>query len=230
METDFAKLQQLLSYHFSQVKHMELALTHSSYANEHGLTGDNERLEFLGDAVLELSVSQMLYRRFPDQPEGMLTRLRAEMVSEPSLAALARDIGIDTLIRLGKGEEQQGGRKRNALLADALEAVFGAVFLDGGYQAAEEVVEGLFEDRIPDDPGAPRPKDPKSSLQELTQKIFRDRPTYTLTGSLGPEHAKVFETRLDLPDGRSVRARGPSVKKAEQKAAAKALALLEKKV
>jgi ribonuclease-3 len=222
----FDELQAVLSYHFSQVKYLERALTHSSYANERNLSGNNERLEFLGDAVLELAVSQMLYRRFPDVPEGVLTKLRANMVSEPALAELAEELGLDRLVLLGRGEELQGGRERASLLSDALEAVFGAVYLDGGYEAAEHCIESLMHSRVPEAELEQRPKDAKSRLQEATQKIWKDRPVYTLVGSEGPEHSKVFEVRLDLPDGTELTGRGPSVKKAEQKAAAKALTLL----
>lgn len=227
MELD--ELQTVLSYHFTQVKYLRRALTHSSYANEQNLSGDNERLEFLGDAVLELAVSQLLYRRFPEAPEGVLTKLRAEMVSEPALAGLAKVIGLDRLILLGRGEEMQGGRERSSLLSDAVEAVFGAVFLDGGYQAAENCIEGLMEERVPEVVMEHRPKDAKSLLQETTQKYWKDRPVYSLISSEGPEHSKTFEVRLDLPDGASFSARGPSVKKAEQKAASKALTLINGK-
>lgn len=225
----FDRLQAVLSYHFSQVKYLERALTHSSYANERNLAGDNERLEFLGDAVLELAVSQMLYRGYPDEPEGVLTRLRAEMVSEPALAELAKEIGLNEMVLLGRGEELQGGRDRASLLSDALEAVFGAVYLDGGYEAAENVIERVMENRIPDAGVEKRPKDAKSKLQELTQKLWKDRPVYHLVSSEGPEHSKVFEVRLALPDGTDITARGSSVKKAEQKAAAKAVTLLVNK-
>jgi len=220
-------LQKVISHRFSQVKHLETALTHSSFANEHEeAQQDNERLEFLGDAVLELGISEMLYERHPGAPEGELTRMRARLVSEPALAALARELGLDELLRLGRGEELQGGRTRDALLADAFEAVLGAVFLDGGYAAARAAVRAIYTDRLPA-PGEPRrAKDPKSRLQELTQKSFRERPVYALLCSSGPDHAKVFEVELALPDGTRLRASGPTVKKAEQDAATKALALL----
>jgi ribonuclease-3 len=205
------------------------ALTHSSYANENNLSGDNERLEFLGDAVLELAVSQFLYRKFEELPEGVLTKMRAAMVSEPALADLAKRLELDEIVLLGKGEEMQGGRKRDSLLADAMEAVFGAVYLDAGYLAAEACIQGLMKDRVPQTVEEERPRDAKSRLQEMTQRLWKERPVYSLVGSDGPEHSKTFKVRLDLPDGSKLSAEGTSVKKAEQRAAAKALAKLEKK-
>jgi ribonuclease-3 len=228
MTQDFDTLQEVISHRFSQVKLLETALTHSSFANEHeDAQQDNERLEFLGDAVLELGVSEMLYERNPGAPEGELTRMRARLVSEPALAALARELGLDELLRLGRGEELQGGRTRDALLADAFEAVLGAVFLDGGFAAARAVLRGIYSQRLPAPDETRRVKDAKSRLQELTQKDFRERPAYALLGGSGPDHAKVFEVELTLPDGRRLRASGPTVKKAEQDAAARALELLQ---
>lgn len=222
------KLQAVLSHQFKQVKYLKRALTHSSYANEKNLSGDNERLEFLGDAVLELAVSQYLYRKFKELPEGVLTKMRAAMVSEPALADLAKELELDQMVLLGRGEELQGGRNRDSLLADAMEAVFGAIYLDAGYETAEECIQKLMKKRVPEVVVEERPRDAKSRLQELTQKLWKDRPVYSLAGSDGPEHSKTFEVRLDLPDGSSLTARGTSVKKAEQKAAAKALTRLEK--
>ncbi len=222
------RLQESIHYRFTQVKLLETALTHSSHANEQG--GDmehNERLEFLGDAVLELSVSERLFAMFPHAREGHLTRMRAKLVSKPALAVLAKELNLDSYLLLGKGEESQGGRDRDSLLSDAFEAVLGAVFLDGGYAEALRVVTLLLESRWPDEPEGGRSKDYKSRLQELTQKRFKERPVYSLAGSKGPEHAKIFEVLLTLPDGRAVSAEGPSVKRAEQKAAGLALKQLD---
>jgi len=219
------KLQEAISYRFGQVKLLGMALTHSSYANEQGCV-HNERLEFLGDAVLELAVSEELYRRFPDAPEGALTKLRSKLVSMPALAELARSLQLDVVILLGKGEESQGGRTRDSLLADALEALLGAVFLDGGYAGAQTAVEALFGDLWPEEVEPARARDFKSRLQELTQRENKARPVYRLLGSFGPEHEKLFEVELSLPGGQAVCATGPSVKKAEQSAARKALQAL----
>lgn len=224
MNQDLEALQDVISHRFSQVKLLHTALTHSSYANENPEAGeDNERLEYLGDAVLELCMSEILFSRFPDAPEGQLTRMRSGLVSEPALADVARELKLDALLYLGKGEELQGGRTRNSLLSDALEAVFGAAFLDGGFTAAQAVVRAVFAARLPSVCDHKRAKDCKSALQELTQERFRERPVYALLGSSGPEHAKVFEVEVALPDGTNLTAQGRSMKKAEQNAAARAL-------
>lgn len=228
MNRDLETLQKVISHRFSQVKLLKTALTHSSFANEREEAGDNERLEFLGDAVLELCISEALYEKFPDAPEGRMTRMRAKLVSEPGLAAVARELKLDELLYLGKGEEMQGGRDRDSLLSDAMEAVLGAVFLDGGFDAARQAVRSVFGSRIPTACDVRRVKDCKSRLQELTQQRFRERPVYSLKDSHGPEHAKVFEVEVTLPDGSTLSATGQSLKKAEQNAAGKALDFLEK--
>lgn len=187
----------------------------------------NERQEFLGDAVLELSVSWELFCRFPGAREGDLTKMRALLVSTVSLAQRARELGLDSLIKLGKGEENQGGRSRDAVLSDALEAVLAAVYEDGGYEAARESVRRLFAAHWPQAGGKqPRPKDNKTRLQEATLQLFKERPAYTLLTSHGPEHAKIFEVSLRLPDDREFLASGSSCKKAEQEAARLALEAL----
>lgn len=222
------QLQRDIPYQFSQVKLLEEAMTHSSFANEQQSgVPHNERLEFLGDAVLELCVSQALYRRFPETREGELTAMRSRLVNQESLARIARDINIDKCIVLGKGEESQGGRDRDSLLSDAFEALLGAVFLDGGFGKSVEVVERLFTTHWPSRTAKVKSKDAKSRLQELTQQLFKDRPVYLLVGSAGPEHDKVFTVRLELPDKRFFSAEGSSVKRAEQTAAQKALEVLE---
>ena len=226
----FERLQRDIPYHFTQVKLLRAAMTHSSHANEQSEGAEhNERLEFLGDAVLELCISEELYRRFPDAREGELTAMRSRLVNQESLASLARGIGLREAIVLGKGEEAQGGRDRDSLLSDALEALLGAVFLDGGYAAAAQVVKGLFSPKWPTRSGKPKSKDGKSRLQEVTQQLFKERPSYTLLESAGPEHDKVFTVRLELPDKTVFTAEGSSVKRAEQTAALKALAYFEEK-
>lgn len=220
-------IQEDIHYRFGQVKTLELALSHSSWANEHGCPQQcNERLEFLGDAVLELCITEEAYRRYADADEGLLTKLRSRLVKAPTLAELARELGLDRSLCLGKGEESQGGRDRDGLLADALEALFGAVFQDGGYLAAREVVLRVFAARWPDTLVPQRAKDHKSRLQELTQQLHRDRPVYVLVDSSGPDHEKRFEVEVRLPDGQSFRAEATSLKKAEQTVAGRAIAAL----
>ncbi len=225
MDTD--ELQQCIHHRFDQVKLLETALTHSSYANEQEGDGDNERLEFLGDAVLELCISEEGYKRFPCAPEGQLTRIRSQLVKEASLAELARVLELHRYIRLGKGEELQGGRDRDALLADAFEAILGAVFLDGGFEAAKQVVLTIFETKWPERAMLPETKDYKSRLQEVAQERFKDRPVYVLSGTSGPEHEKIFEVEATLPTGEIFEGKDSSVKRAEQRAAQQALVYLK---
>lgn len=224
MDEVFEQLQERIHHRFGQVKLLREAVTHSSYANEQEqAVPDNERLEFLGDAVLELCVSAECFRRYPEADEGRLTKIRAKLVKEKSLARLARGISLDVCLRLGRGEESQGGRNREALLADALEALFGAVFLDAGFEAARACILGLLEDKWPDDADCADPKDHKSRLQEVTQRHFRERPRYVLSGASGPEHEKIFEVTLRLPGDLAFTFTGGSLKKAEQAAAQAAL-------
>lgn len=224
---DTGDLQQRIHHRFGQVKLMEAALTHSSYANEQEGDGDNERLEFLGDAVLELCISEEGYRRFPLAPEGQLTRIRSQLVKEKSLAAIARSLDLHRHILLGKGEELQGGRDRDALLADAFEALMGAVFLDGGFAAARKTILHIFGDKWPEAEMLPETKDYKSRLQEVAQERFRDRPVYVLAGTSGPEHEKIFKVDATLPTGACYRGVSSSVKRAEQEAARLALRALD---
>jgi ribonuclease-3 len=217
-------LERELGYIFRDAALLVAALTHSSFANEADDGGrHNERLEFLGDAVLSLCVSSELFARFPDAQEGDLTRLRSHLVNASSLAGLARAIGLDRHLRLGRGEENQGGRKREALLGDAFEALLGAVYEDGGFVPARDLVRRLFVEHWPRTPAREIRKDFKTQLQEIIQQTYHERPSYTLHASRGPEHAKLFKVRLLLPDGRSFFAEGPSLKRAEQEAARNAL-------
>ncbi|WP_320172458.1 ribonuclease III [Maridesulfovibrio sp.] len=224
MVEEFSRLQQGIHYRFSQVKHLATALTHSSWANEQAEpVEDNERMEFLGDAVLELCVTSELFKRFTAAHEGQLTKIRSKLVKEKSLASIAQEIGLNEFLRLGRGEEAQGGRTRSSLLADAMEAVIGAVFLDGGYEEAKKLILRLFEGKWPNSPKIENSKDFKSKLQEVTQAAFKERPTYALTDTRGPEHEKIFVVTLTLPDGEVFTSEGTSLKKAEQTAAQTAL-------
>ncbi|EGB15954.1 ribonuclease III [Pseudodesulfovibrio mercurii] len=224
---DTAALQDCIHHRFGQVKFLETALTHSSFANEQDGFEDNERLEFLGDAVLELCISEEGFKRYPTAHEGQLTRIRSQLVKEQSLAGIARELELDRFIRLGRGEELQGGRERDALLADAFEALLGAVFLDGGFEAARRTILDIFEDQWPARAMLPETKDYKSRLQEVAQDVFRDRPVYVLSGTSGPEHEKLFEVDVTLPNGERFRGLGTSVKRAEQEAARMGLEFLE---
>lgn len=226
------QLQRDIHYHFKQVKLLEQAITHSSYSNEQNsalkptISPHNERLEFLGDAVLQLASSAELYQRHPDSREGTLTGLRSRIVSTRTLAELAKDINLERCLLLGKGEESQGGRQRESILADAFEAILGAVFLDGGFEAARAVLRATLEGRWEEGDVKARTgpaKDNKSRLQEMVQKRFRSVPDYKLVESSGPEHEKIFRVRLTMPDGGFFEASGGTVKGAEQAAAAAAI-------
>lgn len=229
------QLQRDIHYHFKQVKLLEQAITHSSYSNEQNSTFKstislhNERLEFLGDAVLQLASSAELYQRYPDSREGALTSLRSRIVSTRTLAELAKNINLERCLLLGKGEESQGGRQRDSVLADAFEAILGAVFLDGGFEAARTVLcatlEGRWEEGDVTVKAGPV-KDNKSRLQEIVQKSFRAVPDYKLIESSGPEHEKTFVVRLTMPDGNFFESSGGTVKGAEQTAAAAAIEFL----
>jgi ribonuclease-3 len=225
---NMATVQLKINYVFSRHELLNEALTHSSHANEFpGSVRSNERLEFLGDAVLELCVTEELYVRYPDADEGQLTTFRAMLVNERVLAGQARDLGLDLALLLGRGEENQGGRRRPGLLSDAFEALLGAIFLDGGYHAAKDWVLKRFEGLWPRATEIPAEKDYKTRLQELTQQLFRERPIYVLEETAGPEHERIFHVALHLPTGDVFRSRGTSVKKAEQSAAREALLFCE---
>ncbi|MBA4357334.1 MAG: ribonuclease III [Desulfovibrio sp.] len=230
MDEILTTIQEDIHYRFRQVKLLELALAHSSWANERGCPGEsNERLEFLGDAVLELCVSQEVYGRYPDADEGLLTKVRSKLVKAATLAEVGRQLGLERHLCLGRGEEAQGGRGRDGLLADAFEALLGAVFLDGGFSAARELVLRVLGPRFPETASAPPARDHKSRLQEVTQETHRERPQYVLMESNGPEHSKVFAVEVLVPGGARFRAEGGSLKKAEQAAAAVALAHFQPK-
>lgn len=228
MDAAFELVKKQLGHSFVRQELLKLALTHSSWANECAAGQEhNERQEFLGDAVLELCVSWELYTRFPSAREGELTKMRSHLVSAVGLAERTRDLGLDVLIKLGRGEESQGGRKRDAVLSDALEAVLAAVYEDGGFAAAQKVVAHIFAGQWPSRAGDGKAlKDYKTRLQEASQQRFGQAPLYTRTGSHGPEHSKVFEVSLCMPDGSLFAASGSSCKKAEQQAARAALEAL----
>lgn len=225
-EEEVRTLEHVLGYHFTDLSLLETALTHSSFANETGGgLVHNERQEFLGDAVVELCVSWELFSRFPSTREGDMTRLRSDLVNTTSLAQRARETGLDRLIRLGRGEEGQGGRSRDTVLSDVFEAVIAAVYQDGGYAAAQKVIARVFKTLWPDDPNeGKKGLDYKSKLQEYTQHRFGgERPVYNELAATGPAHARSFTVSVRLPDGKTFEAEGSSWKKAEQSAAARAL-------
>ena len=224
-----APLEARLGYSFRDAALCETALTHRSWLNEVDLPGrsDNERLEFLGDAVLALVVSDLVMRRFPARAEGDLTRVRAALVSEGGLARAATALDLGTWILLGRGEERTGGRSRPSILANALEALMGAVYLDGGLPPAATAAERLFEGALGDvDQHAKL--DFKSRLQERAQALLQVPPVYSVVSAKGPDHDKRFEVAVLLGGREVARASGRSKKEAEQSAAAVALTTLDK--
>lgn len=225
------RLQDKLQYGFRHPHLLEEALYHSSYANEHRAKGitSNERLEFLGDAILGFVTAEHLYKTYGNLPEGDLTRIRAALVCEQSLFEVARELDLGAYLKLGKGEEAGGGRHRQSILADAVEAVFAAVYLDSSDVAAvSKIIHRVLLDRA--DPHVVEVRrDYKTALQELVQREEGQVLTYCMVGESGPDHNKtfVFEVRInDKPVGRG---EGRSKKEAEQLAARDALSLLEKK-
>ncbi len=212
-------LETAIGYRFKNIQLLQNALTHSSYANErwHNSLLSNERLEFLGDSVLGMLVAEYLYQNFPNRPEGELTRMRADMVCEQTLAAAANRIGLGTHLLLGHGEEQGGGRNRNSILADAMESVIAACFLDGGMDAALKVVQQFILVEVP--VTKLHNADYKTKLQELVQQKKNQVLSYRLAGQSGPDHDKKFDVEVSL-NGQVVGAgSGSSKKRAEQDAA-----------
>ena len=219
-------LEAAIGYQFKNISLLQNALAHSSYANErwHNSLMSNERLEFLGDSILGMCVAEYLYCTFPDRPEGELTRMRADMVCEKTLAAVAGRIGLGQHLLLGKGEEQGGGRTRNSILADAVESVIAASFLDGGMDAAKAFIQKFILVEVP--VKKLNNVDYKTSLQELVQQKKNQVLTYTLVGESGPDHDKHFEVEVSL-NGKVVGlGSGSSKKRAEQDAARVAIEAL----
>ena len=217
-------LEEKLGYRFSEQKLLTEATTHSSYANEHKPTPSNERLEFLGDAVLELTVSRYLYHAYPQYSEGDLTKLRQQLVCEETLAELAGDISLGDYLAVGKGEEAAGARLRPSILADALEALIAAVDIDSCGAATESLVHRLFGDKL----RGTHPInaiDYKTKLQQLVQQDGNEELRYETVSVLGPEHDKLFEVEAYINSNAVGRGSGKSKRDAEQSAAKEALLL-----
>lgn len=219
------KLEEKLGYTFRDRSLLENALTHSSYANENKALGlqSNERLEFLGDSVLGMVTADYLFRTHPDLPEGDLTRTRAALVCEGSLVEVAHQLELGSYLKLGKGEDAGGGRERPSIVADAVEAVLAAVYLDGGIGSARKIIQKFILDREEEKGGS---RDYKTALQELVQRESGQVLTYRLIGSNGPDHAKVFQVEVDLNGAPVGGGEGHSKKEAEQNAAKAAIARL----
>ncbi len=216
-------LETAIGYRFRNISLLQNALTHSSYANErwHDSLLSNERLEFLGDSILGMVVAEHLYRNYPDRPEGELTRMRADMVCETSLAKVADQVGLGEHLRLGHGEEQGGGKRRASILADAVESVIAACFLDGGLDAARQLIHRFVLCNVPET--RLRNADYKTDLQERIQQKKNQVLSYVLVGQSGPDHDKQFDVEVSVNGQVVGRGTGTSKKRAEQDAARDAL-------
>ncbi|GHU21476.1 ribonuclease 3 [Spirochaetia bacterium] len=222
--------QSSLELQFRDLSLLDQAVTHRSCSNESGTKLDNERMEFLGDSVLGLVTAALLYERFTEKPEGELAKLKSILVSERTLAAIARSIALNEILLLGQGEEHSGGRSKDAILADALEALFGAVYLDSGYETASTLVGRLLEPEMSHVVDSRHIQDYKSLLQEWTQGKNHSYPWYRLVSQSGPDHERTFQVEVEV-DGRIF---GPGIgknkKNAEQEAARIACGALDMKL
>jgi ribonuclease III len=222
-------LEARLAYRFRDRELLRLALTHRSYAFEAGGLPTNERLEFLGDAVLGLVVTVHIFQRFPDEAEGRLAKLRAAAVNTSALAAVGRSLGLGAAVLLGRGEEQSGGTDKASILADTLEATIGAVYLDGGIEQVTRLVERLFGELVADFATRRESLDYKTSLQEVTAARLSSLPQYTVTEE-GPDHEKRFTAEVAVAGEHLGTGRGRSKKEAEQAAAREAFGVLSRRL
>jgi ribonuclease III len=224
-----AALEEALGHRFRDPALLQRALTHSSYANENEDVEDNERLEFLGDSILNFLVAEKLFAAFPFEEEGTLSKSRSTLVSEEHFAALARRLGLGSLLRLSPGEDRAGGRERDARLADAFEAVFAALSLDGGVEVARAAAGRFFDaDLAALDLGALPSHDPKTALQERAQAEGKPLPAYRLVEESGPPHDPRFLYEVSYGEGISARGEGSSKKDAQRNAAEAALHRLDR--
>ncbi len=220
---DLQALQKRLGHDFANPRLLTQALTHRSFSSDH-----NERVEFLGDSVLNLAVAGLLYEQLSELPEGDLSRVRANLVKQDTLHKLAVVLGLPDLLRLGEGEAKSGGQKRPSILADALEAVIGAVYLDAGYDKADQLVRSLFRDVQVNPQMQAIGKDPKTELQEWLQGRKMNLPVYRVVGTIGAAHKQTFDVECEIPElGRAERGIGGSRRAGEQAAAAAMLVFVK---
>ena len=220
-------LEDVLGLRFSDLELLEAALTHPSYASEHSRCSDYQRLEFLGDAVLELAVTHYIYEEYPDATEGEMTLLRAAVVSEPALGLIAETWGIGALVLLGRGEDLSGGRGKHSILSDVVESLLAAVFLDAGLERAEQIVNDHWAAMIDERAGSPGRRDYKTRLQELL--VASGRTVAYVVADEGPQHAKQFTATVEASGETLATGTGTSKKRSEQEAARQALNALEQR-
>lgn len=227
---NLGELSAKLNYEFRRQELLEEAFRHSSYVNEIGDSGskDNERLEFLGDAVLDLAVSHVLMELFREEKEGVLSKCRAAIVNEKVLSQVAKELCLGDYLHLGKGEEVSGGREKPSILANVLEALLGALYLDGGFSKTKEIIHRLFVPLLGKIEIEAILDDFKSVLQEYTQESYKTRPDYVMVGESGPAHDKIFRVALYVQGKLMAEGEGKSKKEAEQKAAREAFFCLTK--
>lgn len=219
-----------LDYKFKNKKLLENALTHSSFANENKSSlSSNERLEFLGDSVLSIIVSDYIYNNFPDLPEGQLTKMRASLVCEQTLCKFSKELGMGAALKFGNGERQSGGAERPSILADAFEAVLAAIYIDGGMESAKKHVLRFIKEELKNHTSQ-AVKDYKTVLQEIIQKNPEEKITYVMISESGPEHQKEFEFEVRLNSNTIGKGKGRSKKQAEQMAAKQALELMGQEI
>jgi len=229
--SDYDELQQRLDYRFGDRGLLRLALTHPSVAHEQGLpVQTNQRLEFLGDAVLQLVLTRELYEKFPAFGEGPLTKARAKLVNRRTLAEHAWRLGLGSYLIVSRGEERHGGRERPSALADTFEALLGAIFLDGGFEAAREFILSQFQGAFGELSALPMLENPKGELQELLQSVSPEAPQYWVVSSSGPDHDRMFECTVHHGGVELARGQGKSKKAAESQAALRALARLREQL
>ncbi|HYV27798.1 MAG TPA: ribonuclease III [Candidatus Eisenbacteria bacterium] len=229
--SDHEELEKRLGYRFSDRALLQMALTHPSVAHERGVSlQTNQRLEFLGDAVLQLVLTRELYEKFPTFGEGPLTKGRAKLVNRRTLAEQARQLGLGNHLIVSRGEEKHGGRERLSALADTFEALLGAIFLDGGFEAATRFILQQFQDAFGELSVLPILENPKGELQELLQSISSEAPHYWVVSATGPDHDRIFECTVHHAGTELARGHGKSKKNAESAAALAALTKLREKI
>ncbi|MFC1855143.1 ribonuclease III [Thermodesulfobacteriota bacterium] len=227
---NLTKLEKKIGHDFKNKDLLLTALTHKSYSYESNgqVEYDNEKLEFLGDSVLSLVVSDMIYKRNPDYSEGDLSKLRASVVDEYSLALIAGKLGVGKFLLLGKGEEQSGGRKKPSLLSNCYEAILAAIYIDSGIRKVYKVIKGHFLEYILTESVESLNRDYKSQLQEVSHKLFQTVPKYKVVKRSGPDHRQIFHVELLIDKDLKSKGKGSSKKEAQQNAAKKALERIEK--
>jgi len=220
-------LEKILQVKFKDISLLDTAITHRSYLNENGAKSSNERLEFLGDAVLELIISEYLFSKYPEREEGDLTSFRAAVVRTTTLAQTSRDLGFGKFLKMSKGEEDSGGRDKDYLLANLFESILGAMYQDQGYTTCKEYLHRVLIPQIDYIVKERLDIDPKTKLQEVTQSMFKETPLYEVLKEKGPDHNKLFTVQAKISSKNLGVGKGSSKQRAEEKAAEKSLKLLE---